>query len=146
MNRIASVVGSLAARWRITWLLRLIRRLCPVALQANRPWRGPLYEAASGGSVACLQIVLDCGLRHNRNAIWAAAGQCFYDRRWQALDHFVSVFGVDVLRDHTVTAWWHLLDDASVSAKQRTRWLADWERLEPDSFYLWYPVLANRPL
>ncbi len=129
LEQVLCTVANVAGRLRMAWMLRLIRWLCPPSLRVKERFRGPLFEAARGGSVDCLSVVLHCGLPHSISSIWGAAGQCFYDGNWLALDYLVSVGGEDVLREQTITAWWHLAESRAPRLI-KTRLLRAWKEIE----------------
>lgn len=119
MTALFRILAIMAARWRMPRLLRVIGAIRPQALVSQNPWRGPLMESVCGGSMGCLQVLLEDGHSHGERAIWAAAGQCFYSEKWKLLDCFVRHYGEDVLRDHTITAWLHVVVASDIPPRQR---------------------------
>lgn len=139
MTALLRILATFAARWRMPIVLMAIRMMRPQSLVSRNAWQGPLMESVCGGSMGCLRVLLEGGQTHSERAIWAAAGQCFYSERWELLEYFVRHYGEDVLRDHTVTAWLHVIEATDIPPRQRELLLTTWQSTDAASLALWLP-------
>ena len=80
---------------------------------------------------------MEVGQALGERAIWAAAGQCFYSERWELLAYFVQKCGEDVLQDHTITAWLHVIEATDIPPRQRELLLAALQRSDSGSLAPW---------
>jgi hypothetical protein len=103
-------IATLAARLRQAWLLRFLSSVNPPCLEfTDRRYWSPLVQAVVGGCPKCVEIALQHSRSKTEFATWLAADWAFYAHRWKVLEYLVHVYGPNVLRDHTVTAWLHMI-------------------------------------